>query len=185
MIRSFSRPVTNSSPSCRKPRSPVRRNGPRPLSFKIRAERVGRFFGAAPVALGHAGAGHPDFADAAIGAARSSFPDRRSRLLDRAALRRSRPACACLLRPAAHRSLDCFPAPWHRTCERPAARFSIRRRRSAWLRPSRSRDKTPPAEAAGRERLGEIVDRFRANRLGAVERQRPGAQVECLASLRA
>lgn len=46
MITSFKRPVTNSSPSLTKPRSPVRMNGPSPLASrasKVCADSAGRF----------------------------------------------------------------------------------------------------------------------------------------------
>ena len=63
MIKSLRRPVTNSSPSLTKPRSPVRRNGPSPVVGEPRLKGLLRLGGAAPVTRGHAGASDPDFAD--------------------------------------------------------------------------------------------------------------------------
>ncbi len=59
--------MTKSSPFLRKPRSPVRRNGPSP-SAERRAEEFLRLRGSPPVAACDARARDPDLADAILGA---------------------------------------------------------------------------------------------------------------------
>ena len=61
------RPVMKSSPWWTKPRSPVRRNGPSPLSAKRALKDLLGHICASPVPACNAGAGYPDLADLSVG----------------------------------------------------------------------------------------------------------------------
>ena len=70
---SFIRPVMCSWPWAKKPRSPVRRYGPSPVSASRAANVCSCFDGATPIAHGVARAAHPNFADLAGGDRHASF----------------------------------------------------------------------------------------------------------------
>ena len=63
MIRSLSRPVTNSSPSLQKAQVAGAQEGAFAGVCQMGAERLLGFLGPVPIALGHAGPGDPDLAD--------------------------------------------------------------------------------------------------------------------------
>ena len=171
MIRSLSRPVTNSSPSARKPRSPVRRNGP--LAVRPSAPRRSRAVssGRLPVAVGDARARDPDLADLAR--------PRRARLDSGSTMAiRARPREPCRSRPG-----GATPAPSggrhsavplelagskarHRGAPAPRAAAGDEQRR---LGQAVAGIERLAPEAAGRERRGEALQRLGAHRLGAVE----------------
>ena len=186
MIRSLIRPVTNSSPSWRKPRSPVRRNGPRRRVGQGGAERRrGRLGGALPVARGDARAADPDLADCPSSGHRGASPGSTITITSvgdvgpAAADQRCAHAVVGRRTTSGRRRRSSASAS---TARRRGSRAAAGRRPSGWPRPGRSRDRTPSRpESARREGCRKRLDRLGAHRLGAVEGDPPAAQVERLA----
>ena len=157
--------MTNSSPSRRKPRSPVR-------------SQVGVDLGPVPVAAGHAGALHQDLTHAPVGEGVSGLgvPDAHARPghdLARAGqikARLGRLGLAPLPQRGGVEGAD------QGTGARRARRHQQRGLGHAISRPQRG-----PAQATGREGLVEAPQRASAHGLGGVVGHLPGRQVQALA----
>ena len=178
MIRSLIRPVMNSSPSFKNPRSPVRRNGPSPVSFK-KARKV------ACVA-----SGRPQYPLATLGPWTQIFTDligwsaghgfrigNDNRLIGERFAAADQRANAFFfgirvgdlivgqcrtVDPANHRRILGVSAGNNERC----------------FGHAETRIKRLPPEAATGKRLAERLDGLLAHRLGAVERQEPVAQIQ-------
>ncbi len=174
-MRSLRRPVTNSSPSSRKPRSPVRRKGPSPVPAMRALKGSLGLFGSVPVAARDAGASDPDLADL-IGLAplkssgwtmASCCPPSRC-----AAARRARRLCRRRPRPRRH---DDSQAPQPLRARRAAEPRAGSPRRAASPPQVRSRAGTPRAGSRTGRRPREPLQRLQPDGLGAVEGHLPAS----------
>ena len=179
MIRSLSRPVTNSSPSSRKPRSPVRRNGPSPRVRGVGAERVARSPPAGSSSRSRRPALHPDLADLVRRAARAGSRDRRSAICSSSSAR-PQPTSVARLPDSSAAIGSGTPVLLQRvgvdTRGPPAPAPAARPRRSAWPRPGRSTGRTPRARKPHGANASANASRVVGpHRLRAVERHAPAA----------
>ncbi len=146
--------------------------------FQEGAERGGGFIGLAPVALGYAGAGHPNFADAAIGAFGHGFRiDDHHFLIQQRRAAPDQRARAFLVRQCIDGLIVFNRFGFERTDDRvggfqPAGDHQRRFGQTV------AGIERLGMEAARRESAGELCERFGANRFGAVEGQRPTAEIE-------
>ena len=151
-----------------------------PRGRDLRAEHLLGFFRRVPIALRHRRTLNQNLADLAV-----RTLDCRLRLDDDdrviASSAGPQPTSRCVISSGSPHAgtTRCSASAARFTVQNPSARADSRARPpAASIPPVRSTDRTPACESRPAERFGKMLERFRANRLGAAERQPPTAQIE-------